>query len=284
MITEDKFAAIMPEIEIIKKFPESGQKNVFLVKHEKLGIVIAKVFKSGDERIEREIEIITENSFANVPKILDLKKFDDKSGSSYICLFEEFIEGETLKDKISKGTLNITEGFQLLETLLDIVISLEKVGIVHRDIKPDNIICVPNGQYYLIDFGIARHLNQSSLTFSQAQVGPHTPGYGAPELFQYSKKDIDSRTDLFSIGVVIYEAMSGSHPFVTGNEIDYDEIWYKTQTIVPSDIVIDGDKDKQLISYIQVLMQKHITRRPSSAKKAKEWFKAVVDTIGKEGI
>lgn len=283
MITKDDFAEIMPEVEVIKKFPESGQKDVFLVKHKDLGIVIAKIFKSDNKRIEREIKIITTFSFENVPKIFASESFKDKNGSPYLCLFEEFIEGETLKDKIAYKGLNISEGLQLLKTLLDIVSALEEVGVVHRDIKPDNIICTSGGEYYLIDFGIARLLPQTSLTFTQVQVGPHTPGYGAPELFRYSKKDIDSRADLFSIGIVLYESLAGNHPFITGNEIDYDEIWFKTQTIMPNDTAIVGDKDKQLISFIKTLMQKHITRRPPNAKKAKEWFEVVSETI-REGI
>jgi len=59
-----------------------------------------------------------------------------------------------------------------------------------------------------------------SLTVTAVTVGPHTPGYGAPELFQYNKTKIDSRADLFSIGVVVYQAIFGKHPFITGKEAD----------------------------------------------------------------
>ena len=190
-----------------------------------------------------------------MPQILKVISLQD-SGNEYIGVFEQYIEGVTLTEKVSKKSLNIKEGLALLITLLDLVCSLEKIGVVHRDIKPDNIICSTNGGYYLIDFGIARHLNQISLTFTHVQVGPHTPGYGAPELFQYRKKEIDSRADLFSIGVVLYEALTGEHPFVTGNEIDYNEVWYKTKTTVPRDAIIEGERDKQLILFIQTCQQK----------------------------
>jgi serine/threonine-protein kinase len=171
------------------------------------------------------------------------------------------------------------EGIKLLKTLLDISVILEDIKTVHRDIKPSNIICGNDGNYYLIDFGIARQLDKTSLTFTKAAIGPHTPGYGAPELFQYSKKDIDIRSDLFSIGVVLFEALTGEHPFLTGDEMNLNEIWYRTKTVVPKDYMIDGDKNKQLISFIQTLMQKHITRRPPTAKKAMEWFEAVLHTL-----
>ncbi len=282
MISKDVLGYLVPDIQVLRKFPDSGQKDVFLVNHKELGQVIFKLVKADDKRVEREIQIVTENAFTNVPKILKVISLQD-SGNEYMGVFEQYIDGVTLTEKLSKKSLNIKEGLALLITLLDLVCSLEKVGVVHRDIKPDNIICSKDGGYYLIDFGIARHLNQISLTFTQAQVGPHTPGYGAPELFQYRKREIDSRADLFSIGVVLYESLTGVHPFVTGTEIDYNEVWYKTNTTIPRDIVIEGDKDKQLLLFIQTLMQKHITRRPPSAKKACEWLEAVIDTLGQEG-
>jgi serine/threonine-protein kinase len=173
---------------------------------------------------------------------------------------------------------------RLLETLLRIVVQLEDLKIVHRDIKPDNIICGVNGEYYLIDFGIARQLNKPSLTMTAAAVGPHTPGYGAPELFQYSKNEIDSRADLFSIGVVLFQAVTGEHPFITGDEMGINEIWYRTKTVLPKDIAIDGDTNRQFLYFIQTLMQKHPSRRPPSAKKALEWFYSVLPTMNLEGV
>lgn len=110
-------------------------------------------------------------------------------------------------------------------------------------------------------------------------VGPHTPGYGAPELFQYTKKDIDSRADIFSLGVVVFEAVTGKHPFIRGDELDLNEIWYNTVTIIPQSVEIDGDVDMQFIGLLQTFMQKHVTRRPETASKAYEWFKSVKEHI-----
>ena len=156
---------------------------------------------------------------------------------------------------------------------------MEQKQIVHRDIKPDNIIKASNGRWYLIDFGIARALNMESLTYTTAMVGPHTPGYGAPELFQYTKKDIDSRADIFSLGVVVFEAVTGKHPFIRGDELDLNEIWYNTVTIIPQSVEIDGDVDMQFIGLLQTFMQKHVTRRPETASKAYEWFTSVKEHI-----
>ena len=73
-----------------------------------------------------------------------------------------------------------------------------------------------NGEYWLLDFGIARHLDKESITASGAMFGPASAGYAPPEQFRNIKTEIDIRTDLFAIGVVAYEALTGSHPFLQG--------------------------------------------------------------------
>lgn len=279
MLTTEKLESLGVVNNIIKEFPNTGQKKVFLSEQPGGRKVIFKIVKSTDERVKREIEIVTQNTIKNVPKIIDVKEFADEIDERYLCIEEEYIKGYTLEERLCKEKLTLNEGIKLLRTLLEIAVVLEEIKIVHRDIKPGNIICANTGEYYLIDFGIARILGQTSLTMTEAMVGPHTPGYGAPELFQYSKKDIDIKSDLFSIGVVLFESLTGEHPFLKGDEISLNEIWYLTKTIMPKDYLLEGDLNKQLISFIQTLMQKHITRRPPNAKKALSWFESIIPTL-----
>jgi len=267
-----------PSLKIIKTYPESGQKMVYLVNHETWGIVMLKIIKRMDERIRREIDIVNQHNIPGVPKIKEISSFH-YNGEEHFYLFEEYIDGETLSDMLKRGPLGLTQSLRLFESLLIVVAKIESLGIVHRDIKPDNIICAKIGGYRLIDFGIARNLNLTSLTLTVAAVGPHTPGYGAPELFQYNKAKINSKADLFSVGVVIYQAIFGRHPFITGKEADINEIWYKTVTVIPKDDLISGDTDSQLIGLIQTLMQKQVSKRPPSAEKALEWYYAVLSTL-----
>ena len=267
-----------PSLSIIKKYPESGQKIVYLVKTDQYGIVMLKIIKEMNERILREIDIMNNAGISGVPRIFFLSSVE-VNGEKYSYFFEEYINGETLSEKLSRGALPLTDSIKLLDDLLTIVECLETAGIVHRDIKPDNIICDKDGAYHLIDFGIARNLNLPSLTYTHAVIGPHTPGYAAPELFQYDKAKIDSRADLFSIGVVVYESIFGKHPFLTGNEMDKNEIWYRTITVTPENHVIPGDTDSQLIGLLQTLMKKPVTSRPPTAKKAHEWMRTVLTTL-----
>ncbi|CCL37534.1 conserved hypothetical protein [Clostridioides difficile E19] len=264
--------------EVIKRFPKSGQKQVFLVNHKVYGKVILKLVQSGDERVKREIEIVTENNFYNVPKVICVGNYDS-SEECGIYILEQYIQGMLLREIIKEKSITLSEELVLAETMLKIIVQMEQQKIVHRDIKPENILRNTEGEWYLIDFGIARALDMSSLTFTKVEIGPHTPGYGAPELFQYNKKDIDSRADIFSLGVVLFEAVTGYHPFIKGDEMNLNEIWYNTVTVMPESVVIEGDYNMQYISLIQTYMQKHVTRRPNTAQKALEWFYNVKDNL-----
>ncbi|HBF8737082.1 serine/threonine-protein kinase [Clostridioides difficile] len=264
--------------EVIKRFPKSGQKQVFLVNHKVYGKVILKLVQSGDERVKREIEIVTENNFYNVPKVICVGNYDS-SEECGIYILEQYIQGMSLREIIKEKSITLSEELVLAETMLKIIVQMEQQKIVHRDIKPENILRNTEGEWYLIDFGIARALAMSSLTFTKVEIGPHTPGYGAPELFQYNKKDIDSRADIFSLGVVLFEAVTGYHPFIKGDEMNLNEIWYNTVTVMPESVVIEGDYNMQYISLIQTYMQKHVTRRPNTAQKALEWFYNVKDNL-----
>ncbi|HBG6170673.1 TPA: serine/threonine protein kinase [Clostridioides difficile] len=264
--------------EVIKRFPKSGQKQVFLVNHKVYGKVILKLVQSGDERVKREIEIVTENNFYNVPKVICVGNYDS-SEECGIYILEQYIQGMSLREIIKEKSITLSEELVLAETMLKIIVQMEQQKIVHGDIKPENILRNTEGEWYLIDFGIARALDMSSLTFTKVEIGPHTPGYGAPELFQYNKKDIDSRADIFSLGVVLFEAVTGYHPFIKGDEMNLNEIWYNTVTVMPESVVIEGDYNMQYISLIQTYMQKHVTRRPNTAQKALEWFYNVKDNL-----
>jgi len=274
----NKVKESFPEIEVLKAFPASGQKFVFLINHPKHSKSILKIVKEMNERIVREIEISTDLRLQNVPSIYETGTFKTNE-EEHTYFIEQYISGNSLKSEIENKKFTVKRSLNLLESLLKTAVELEKAKIVHRDIKPDNIICSESDEFFLIDFGIARMLNRESLTLTKAVVGPHTPGYGAPELFQYSKSNITIKADLFSIGVVVYEAILSKHPFITGNEVDLSEIWYRTATVVPQDFSIIGDEDKKLMGFLQTLMQKHISKRPPTAEKALEWLYIVRESV-----
>lgn len=259
---------------------DAGQREVFRAVHKKYGSVVIKVVKKHDteERVKREININMSNNLSNVPKIYEYG-FLEMENDKNLYTIEEFIEGNMLR-KVLKDNKKLTlkDSIKLLETLLLLAIEFERIGIVHRDIKPDNIIMTYSNEFYLLDFGIIRVLNMQSLTRTELAIGPNTPGYAPPEQFRNFKKEIDIRTDLFAIGVTVYECITGENPFWK-NAIDPIDVLYRTITIFPQEYVIEGDSDGQLMAFLSVLMSKMPSRRPKDAKTAYQWFKAILPTI-----
>lgn len=121
----------------------------------------------------------------------------------------ELIQGETLGALLDRGAMTAEAAIAVLDQLLDAVGYAHEHGVVHRDIKPDNIFITPDGRIKLTDFGIA-HVG-SSATLTQAGTVMGTPGYMAPE--QVTGDTVDARADLFSIGVIGYEMLTGRNPF-----------------------------------------------------------------------
>ena len=123
------------------------------------------------------------------------------------CIFivEEFLDGESLRQRLASGPQPLPFVRELGNALLTALSQVEAVRLVHRDIKPENIMLCRDGRIVLIDFGIARHLDSISLTSSFAMFGPMTIGYCAPEQINNQKRAIGIRTDFFALGIVLYE-------------------------------------------------------------------------------
>lgn len=129
---------------------------------------------------------------------------------------EEFLDGESLRQRLAAGPTSLSFVREVGDVLLIALGQVEAARLVHRDIKPENIMLTHDGRIVLIDFGIARHLDAISLTSSFAMFGPMTIGYCAPEQINNQKRAISIRTDLFALGIVLYEMVTGRNPFVDG--------------------------------------------------------------------
>lgn len=268
-----------PDLRNVQSLASGGQKDVFSGFHQQHGRVVVKVIKTPGvpPRMQREIDAAEKLSSSHIPKILELRTIS-VAGVSHASVVEEFVEGETLRSLLSRGPLPLKQVLGLIETLLAVCVELEAAHIVHRDIKPDNILRDQCGRWWLLDLGIARHLDLTSLTDSLQQLGPHTPGYAAPEQFRNRKQDIDIRADLFSVGIVAFEAITGTHPFRDGAR-DALECRRRTETVSLPHLQIAEDSQGQLAGFISVLTDRFPSRRPMSAREALEWFRALRPTI-----
>ena len=141
------------------------------------------------------------------PGIVAIYEYGEESGLAHIAM--EYIEGNSLREYLSRGTrFNEADVVSIMAQLLDALAYAHEQGVWHRDIKPANLIVMRSGKLKIADFGIAR-IDSSNLTHVGAVMG--TPGYMAPE--QYTGTQVDSRVDIFSAGVVLYELLTGVKPF-----------------------------------------------------------------------
>ncbi|MET1043398.1 MAG: Stk1 family PASTA domain-containing Ser/Thr kinase [Microbacteriaceae bacterium] len=123
----------------------------------------------------------------------------------------EYVDGRLLKDIIADGPMEPHEATRITEGVLTALEYSHRAGVVHRDIKPGNIMVTPNGQVKVMDFGIARAISDSSATVAQTSVILGTAQYFSPE--QARGESVDARTDLYSTGVVLFEMLTGRPPF-----------------------------------------------------------------------
>ena len=165
-------------------------------------------------RTNREVEAIRRCDHGCIARLFEVGSHP-YDGSQYEFIIEEYVDGGTLKSRLeSEGQLEDEELCSLGSMLIDALAHLAGLGLVHRDIKPDNIMYrAETGEPVLVDFGLVRDLAAPSLTPSHLPRGPGTPYFAAPEQLNNEKHLIDWRTDQFSLGVVLYFAGFRSHPY-----------------------------------------------------------------------
>ncbi|MCM6761303.1 Stk1 family PASTA domain-containing Ser/Thr kinase [Rathayibacter sp. ZW T2_19] len=123
----------------------------------------------------------------------------------------EHIEGRLLKDVIAEGPVDVDEAVRITEGILTALEYSHRAGVVHRDIKPGNIMLTPSGQVKVMDFGIARAVSDSAATVAQTTAILGTAAYFSPE--QAKGEQVDARSDLYSAGIVLFELLTGRAPF-----------------------------------------------------------------------
>ena len=267
------------EFEKIELMARGGQKSVFDGVHNSYGETVIKLyFQLNDPRSLREIQIERDLNLSMVPKIYETGTIEYE-GTETLYIIEQKVKGTELRKVLESGKrFSLEEAVTFLEQGLEFIACIENKGIVHRDIKPENIIRADDGRIFFLDFGIARILGADSLTRTGAMMGPHTPGYAAPEQFNNLKKEIDSRADIFSLGVVTYECITGKNPFREGS-INALEVLQKTETITPVQYSIKGDTQSQFMALLGAMMGKYPSRRPRTAKQAIDWLKVAKKTF-----
>jgi len=206
--------------EIIKTIGEGGMANVYLandtILDRKVAIKVLRGDLSNDEkfirRFKREALSVSNLSHPNIVEVYDV---GEEEGNYYIVM--EYIEGKTLKQLLQKrGALTLTEVIDIMSQLTDGLSHAHEAYIIHRDIKPQNIMIEDNGLVKITDFGIAMALNSTQLTQTNSVMG--SVHYLPPE--QANGKGSTVKSDIYSLGILMYELLTGSVPFKGDNAVE----------------------------------------------------------------
>ena len=198
--------------KILEKIGEGGMGVVYKAEDAKLGRTVALKFLAAHlladaesrKRFEREAKAA---AALNHPNICTIHEIDEAEGRTFLAM--EFIEGESLQARIESGPLPLNEALDLARQTADGLEAAHETGVVHRDIKPGNLLITPKEQIKILDFGLALLTEGSKLTQLDTTLG--TIAYMSPE--QTMAAGTDSRTDIWALGVVLYEMVSGKLPF-----------------------------------------------------------------------
>lgn len=211
---------------------------------------VMKIYEGGkDERFDLEMNIY--EKFKGYPGLPVISKIDEYHGE--LIVFEEYIEGDTLADIISSYVGDADKIRKLLIGICDIMAPIWKGRYVHRDLKPENIMIRKDGSPVVLDFGIARDLDGSTITATGIQPG--TWKWATPEQYAGKKDMISYRTDFFSLGVIAYYLYHNSMPF--GDTANAINIKFKS-----GDENFPLDNSCPLKKYLQESMRFSIAQRP----------------------
>lgn len=280
-ITTGEVKECLPNLGNIQYINKGGQKIVFKAENNNKEIVI-KFFYLGElgeeeieinmnsnfQRIKREIELLRSatSEFLPVISVIEPDKFK-KNGSLFLYYSEEYINGSDLKGQ----KIDNIEIVRVAEHIIQAIEELWNIKkAVHRDIKPGNIMYDKDKDCYkLIDLGIAFCTLEPSITIGNRNWG--TTMYKSPEQIKGRRRDLDFRSDLFSLGIVLNELISGIHPFYERgmNEfqiqraIVHEKPLYDLQSF-------EIDIPTDFIKFVNRLISKHPHQRFSSFKKMKD--------------
>jgi serine/threonine protein kinase len=208
--------------ELLEKVAEGGMGAIYRGRHRETAQVVAiKIMPAHMaanpvllQRFEQEFRAASRLNHPNIVRALD---YSDTGSTPYLVM--EFVEGESLGQRLERdGRLNETEAIRLIAQVAQGLHRAHKLGLIHRDVKPDNILVTPEGVAKLADLGLVKEAD-SDLNLTKTGRGLGTPHFMAPEQFR-NAKNADIRCDIYSLGATLYQMVTGELPFRSTGPLD----------------------------------------------------------------
>ena len=189
-------------------------------------------------RFRREAQDAAKMAHPTIVRIFDAGEETVTDGSGHETLVPfiimEYVDGRLLKDVVAEGPLEPAEACRIIEQVLTALEYSHRAGVVHRDIKPGNIMITASGQVKVMDFGIARAISDSAATIAETSAIVGTASYFSPE--QARGEAVDARTDLYSTGIVLFELLTGRAPFRGENPVAVAYQHVNAEAVPPSSL------------------------------------------------
>ncbi len=249
--------------EVVEKLGEGGMGKVYRVFDKKLEEEVAMKLLNPEiasdektiERFKNELKLARKIAHRNVCRMYDL---NEEKETHFITM--EYVAGEDLKSRIRREKkISQEETVRIAQQICEGLSEAHKLGVIHRDLKPSNIMIDKAGNARIMDFGIARSLKAKGITVTGMMVG--TPEYMSPE--QVEGKDVDQKSDIYSLGVILYEMLTGQVPFTGDAPLS---IAYKHKHEQPQDPrKIDDRITEAMSSLVLKCLEKDTERRYQNA-------------------
>ncbi len=231
--TNDYEKALPGHYRLIELIGRGGMAEVFRAEDSRLGRSVAikflnSEFRRDPERMRRFNQEARAVSALNHPNIIVVHDIGESEGVQFIVT--EFVKGETVGRRIARGKLGIAEAVDVAIQVASALTASHEAGIVHRDMKPDNVMIRRDGVVKVLDFGLAKEtidfggngIDADAATLDKVMTSPGlimgTPQYMSPE--QARGADLDARTDIFSLGIILFEMVTGRPPFSGPSMVD----------------------------------------------------------------
>ncbi|MEN8153268.1 MAG: FlgO family outer membrane protein [Acidobacteriota bacterium] len=236
--------------KIIEELGRGGMGRVYKAEDRVLGAIVAlKIIRPeylSDnrmiERFKKEILLAREITNENVVRIHD---FGEEKGIKFITM--NYIEGKSLKETITdEGPLKFKRVLAIAKDVCKGLKAAHKKGIIHRDLKPQNIMMGENDHIYITDFGLAKSIEGTSISQTGLAIG--TPQYIAPE--QWKGEDADKRSDIYTLGIVLFEMVTGRSLFTADTDLGYLQKHLNEKPVLPSEL-----KDELPLYFRKVILK-----------------------------